>query len=384
MSLTVSSFPSSHFPMALRPVVERRVSLKRAPSNRIPVMLHKVSTNAAAAPTSNVNLKPKKTVRFREDLEDVRLFLKSQTPKAVHSDPIPRHELKYPNWPAKTTLYRKQNVNIRMENVYLDEHEDSHGNLCLIGRCRVANVAFEKQVKVRYTLDYWQTHHETIACYREAISSSGNKWDRFSFSIPVSPKQGAQTIYLALLYTVNGQDFWDNNNGHNYELEIVPQVPFEETSSENDLTDDEDEDEDIQNLIAPKERTKKLAQRYDFGASLSAARKPWSPPASPPTPVDEGRESMLSYPPSFFYLSKNYSFEPATTYSYFSPSAPKKIEPPISPAAPSPVDSPIFSSSPTSGGFDWQTGYQDFVSKYCFYSDPIDTTLSASPRPIRG
>ncbi|ORX52842.1 hypothetical protein DM01DRAFT_1270646, partial [Hesseltinella vesiculosa] len=176
----------------------------------------------------------KKKVRFcdDQDLEQVRLFLKSQTPLAVHSDPPlfqeeTKFDVKYPGWPSKLMMYRSlTNAAIRMENVQLD-HD------VLIGRCRVANLAYQKLVTVRYSLDCWHTFHELDALYREPIASTTNTWDRFTFEIPVlhdspilhPPSRKPFTCWIALRYQVNGQEFWDNNDGKNYQIHLVPLIP---------------------------------------------------------------------------------------------------------------------------------------------------------------
>ncbi|KAL0088099.1 putative phosphatase regulatory subunit-domain-containing protein, partial [Phycomyces blakesleeanus] len=191
--------------------------------------------------TKQDNKKPtiKKSVRFRDsDLETVRLFLKTEMPSAVHKDSLPpspvpgapRYELKYMNWPSKTIqnqttksntnpgLSPLNNNNIRLENIQLsNSHDKPFG---LVGFCRVANLAFQKHVVVRYSLDTWNTYSELEASYREPIVSTANTWERFSFSIPLDKPKQVQTIYIALCYTVNSTEYWDNNTGNNYSLNL--------------------------------------------------------------------------------------------------------------------------------------------------------------------
>ncbi|KAI9257244.1 putative phosphatase regulatory subunit-domain-containing protein [Phascolomyces articulosus] len=194
------------------------------------------SKKSATSQTSNNTKQKKKSVRFQKDdqLEHIRLFLKTQKPLAIQQgDPALSLALKYPNWPAKTTLSMRHLSMIRMEGVQASTTQPS----TLVGRCRVANLAFEKHVMVRYTTDYWQSFHETEAMYREPIGSSANTWDRFTFLIDLESYfvrrcREPTTVYLALRYSVNEHEYWDNNDGLNYQIDIIPST----------LTDDEDDD----------------------------------------------------------------------------------------------------------------------------------------------
>ncbi|CAO3701238.1 unnamed protein product [Rhizopus stolonifer] len=206
----------------------------------------------------------KKTVRFSDDnLEQVVYFYKTLPSKSINDEnQISAHDysLSRPNWPSKTrVLYNDQDSKIRMEHVELaDGDYDTSKGFLLEGRCRALNISYQKLVSVRYTFDLWSTFEETVGLFKESIPSTSNTWDRFSFSIPIQPK--AQTIYLALKYTVNGQDYWDNNNGSNYQLILTPPQKEE-----------------------PKLPKPSLSKRYDFSASLTAAASlPPSPPITPP------------------------------------------------------------------------------------------------------
>ncbi|KAH9950970.1 hypothetical protein B0H21DRAFT_859540 [Amylocystis lapponica] len=124
----------------------------------------------------------------------------------------------------------------------------------LRGTVVVRNVAFEKRVVVRFTLDDWQTTSE-VACHhvvslpslpppfpqpRTTIgdlaasiaagvpppaNSPGNDtrtWDRFSFTIRLEDyehKLAERTLYLAVRYAPgSGGEYWDNNGGANFRV----------------------------------------------------------------------------------------------------------------------------------------------------------------------
>ncbi|XP_028813052.1 protein phosphatase 1 regulatory subunit 3E [Denticeps clupeoides] len=87
----------------------------------------------------------------------------------------------------------------------------------LSGTVRVLNVAFEKKVLLRYTLNNWITFMDTSASYLP--NSSDGVTDRFSFKIitPTFLETGG-TLQFAVRYCVDGEEFWDNNNGNNYKV----------------------------------------------------------------------------------------------------------------------------------------------------------------------
>ncbi|KAI9313146.1 putative phosphatase regulatory subunit-domain-containing protein, partial [Dichotomocladium elegans] len=187
----------------------RRVTLVHCKS--APVSPTLPATKVAAV------VRQKKTVHFCDTLEQVRLFLKTQKPSAVREgDPPPMPlELKFPNWPEKTVLRSNRDSMIRMESVQLEN--SGPDGIMLVGRCKVANLAFHKHVVVRYTTDYWKSYHEVAASFREPIGATANTWDRFTFEINVDQPC---TLYIVLRYDVNDNEFWDNNGGLNYQVDV--------------------------------------------------------------------------------------------------------------------------------------------------------------------
>ncbi|TDL28106.1 hypothetical protein BD410DRAFT_344783 [Rickenella mellea] len=127
----------------------------------------------------------------------------------------------------------------------------------LRGSVVVRNIAFAKEVAVRFTLDDWQTTSE-VTCkhvaslpslpppFREpstpgdlaAVGSlkKPDAWDRFSFLVKLEDfgrKLTERTLYLVVRYTVPGVgDWWDNNSLNNYKVSFQPlkQVPREPSS----------------------------------------------------------------------------------------------------------------------------------------------------------
>ncbi|XP_077191874.1 LOW QUALITY PROTEIN: protein phosphatase 1 regulatory subunit 3D [Paroedura picta] len=98
----------------------------------------------------------------------------------------------------------------------------SSSDLGLNGTVRVVNVAFEKQVAVRYTFNHWRGQHEVSARWHSSTPGKDgqDQGDVFSFFLPVPPflLQVSSVVEFAVRYRVDGQEYWDNNRGKNYSL----------------------------------------------------------------------------------------------------------------------------------------------------------------------
>ena len=106
----------------------------------------------------------------------------------------------------------------------------------LCGSVLVKNVAFEKSVALRFTLDNWQTTSEVVCRHvcnlpslpspfppeRTSPGSPQLTWDRFSFVVrleDVERKLAERTIVFAARFKAPGVgEWWDNNHGSNYKL----------------------------------------------------------------------------------------------------------------------------------------------------------------------
>jgi len=108
----------------------------------------------------------------------------------------------------------------------------------LHGTVRVRNIAYEKRVAARFTIDNWTTVSEVLARYTDpAISGAlahhraegdDDRWDQFAFSISLefyasrrlasgSSRSHAFTLLLAVSFTAPGVgEWWDNNGGNNF------------------------------------------------------------------------------------------------------------------------------------------------------------------------
>jgi len=181
-----------------------------------------------------------KAVHFDSHLEHVRHFLQVDRPLAVSagSSPVEAYESdgEFPfgdeatargppfeweivvsNFPAETP--QRLALPIRVERVFL-----SADNKNLIGSVAVANLAYNKNVVARFTLDYWKTTSEVVAEYNHDIRQPkhADGYDRFHFNIKLADQANleAKTMFFCVKYTVNGQEYWDNNDWTNFQVDF--------------------------------------------------------------------------------------------------------------------------------------------------------------------
>ncbi|ELR05386.1 hypothetical protein VC83_05792 [Pseudogymnoascus destructans] len=181
-----------------------------------------------------------KAVHFDSHLEHIRHFLQIDRPLAVSagSSPVEAYasdsefpfsdeegqdrlpfewEITLANFPAET--YDRLQLPVRVERFYL-----SSDNKMLIGSVAVANLAFNKSVVARFTLDYWKTTSEVLAEYtndvRRKLQNDG--YDRFNFTIKLADLANleAKTMFFCVKYCVSGVEYWDNNNNTNFQVDF--------------------------------------------------------------------------------------------------------------------------------------------------------------------
>ncbi|RDW59869.1 hypothetical protein BP6252_12956 [Coleophoma cylindrospora] len=185
-----------------------------------------------------------KAVHFDSHLEHVRHFLQVDRPLAVSagSSPVEAYdsdaefpfgdddedqsttrsppyewEIVVSNFPADTP--QRLSLPVRVERVFL-----SADNKTLIGSVAVANLAFNKFVVARFTLDYWKTTSEVVAEYNNDVRQqrSADGYDRFNFNIRLADQANleAKTMFFCVKYCVNGREYWDNNNATNFQIDF--------------------------------------------------------------------------------------------------------------------------------------------------------------------
>lgn len=122
------------------------------------------------------------------------------SPKSL--SPTHKHRLEFTQPGSEPDFFeRVSRDNVVLESVRT-ESRILHGNI------RVSNLAYDKEICVRWTHDNWRTFHDTCAVF---CANDGHT-DRFSFELPIN----GDDLQFALRYKANEQEFWDNNRGQNY------------------------------------------------------------------------------------------------------------------------------------------------------------------------
>jgi len=130
-----------------------------------------------------------------------RFFCLYRQPNSEHPD-IYLHEI----WKSQ----------IKLEHADIPVKCSSTGEQKLIGTLWVTNASYWKHVSIKYTFNRWLNTYEHDAQYR-CHSNDFRNIDQFEFSISIPAD--VDRIDFVLRYCVNGQEYWDNNEGKNYTLQ---------------------------------------------------------------------------------------------------------------------------------------------------------------------
>ncbi|KAG0271981.1 hypothetical protein BGZ95_000146 [Linnemannia exigua] len=369
-----------------------------------------------------------KYVHFNSQLEHVRLFLQGETPSCVADretiDPRQSCEstsdikLTLTNWsPVPAGTFQPGNIDtgaapLRVETMALSQDHSE-----LQGKILIQNIAFHKHVSVRYTTDYWQTQTEVSAEFEESIP--GSALDRFAFKIPMEMDKTMveRSFCFAVRYQVIGREFWDSNNGMNYQVEckrvvvLAPPATSDLSKQMNSI------------LLAsrmpdygkPLLKKKPANNRYDLSTSLSAA---YSQTIGSPTwgKRDPTPTAQTAYRPSEYitpvqsppgYHHSLYASSPKFVNSYLSAASPPEHfhigfdqlsldqsipvkKQPSSRKSWGGRDQETGSASPPSSTAPisipsakahtmGSSGYYDLVDRYCFYESSPHTSPYTSP-----
>lgn len=168
-------------------------------------------------------LKIKKKLSFASSIEVICHFLKNESPTIIaQTDRLyvkdSNQNSKHKNIVFSKSIAPAQNTlttsKVALEKLY------AHKNI-LVFYIQTLNIAYEKLVSVRYSIDQWKSFKDLNAKYHSTIS---NTIDRFSatldLNLEVLPTHNC-TLQFAIRYIVDGQEYWDNNLELNYKYFCV-------------------------------------------------------------------------------------------------------------------------------------------------------------------
>ena len=191
------------------------------------------------------------------------------------------------------------------------------------GVVRVRNLAFEKWIAVRFTLDNWQTTSEVTARYKDSLPNG--TFDRFAFEIKLADvfsRAEEKTIYLAVRYSVAGREIWDNNNGRNYQVRVVREKAQKVIEAAAESHEESSRAEDIADLQRKLEQVVKLGgpSKIVSGILAQETRRRWESPS--PTPSPPTRDGTPGFKSKEF-LAARYDFAASSRASRRPPATPR-------------------------------------------------------------
>ncbi|EFN83631.1 Protein phosphatase 1 regulatory subunit 3C [Harpegnathos saltator] len=127
-------------------------------------------------------------------------------------DVTPPWQVTFPQPASDYLAFRRKldQDNVSLENVIVRESEQ-----CLVGTVKVRNLAYDKEVVVRVSNDYWSTHEDVHCTYVEQPGTPALiLYDTFRFrlTLPVA----SNVVEFCVRYRTDGIESWDNNDGKNY------------------------------------------------------------------------------------------------------------------------------------------------------------------------
>ena len=169
---------------------------------------------------------------FCSSIESICLYSPRSSPASIHSSKrysvtddlnldaksASQSALLEPRW-----CLLSDDLDPDLESLALSLHSLTLQQSTLLGSVHVQNLAFEKQVSIRYSYDHWLTSHEMLAYYYGPLDP---RRDDFRFELEMPKKCPEEWIgnmrqrhlSFCIKYSVNGQEHWDNNHGRDYQV----------------------------------------------------------------------------------------------------------------------------------------------------------------------
>eukprot|EP00081_Caenorhabditis_elegans_P002566 NP_001024738.1 Protein phosphatase 1 regulatory subunit [Caenorhabditis elegans] len=145
-------------------------------------------------------------------------------------EPAPVWNLMFKQPAADYVRFREnmETNKVSLENVILNNEAYK-----VMGTIKVGNIAFEKSVFVRYTMNGWISYMDKAAIYQPSTSKIQDTF-KFDLDLPSSVEKIHQ-IEFCICFKANGTEYWDSNSGTNYVLHCEqqqhPAVPQQRRAS---------------------------------------------------------------------------------------------------------------------------------------------------------
>nr|XP_046225752.1 protein phosphatase 1 regulatory subunit 3B-like isoform X2 [Oncorhynchus gorbuscha] len=160
---------------------------------------------------------PKSLQPLRPCLKPCMRFKPSAPPMQTEPDLLhekngkPKRRVSFADHKGLALTKRLETELVCLEHCMLNEK-------ALSGTVKVKNLSFEKSVKVRVTFDTWKSYTD-FECQYLKDTYTGSNYDTFAFVVSLPAElRPHKHIEFAICYKVNGQTYWDGNQGRNYRI----------------------------------------------------------------------------------------------------------------------------------------------------------------------
>lgn len=146
-----------------------------------------------------------------EVLRQLDSCLSSDSAFVDSDNSIVRLSINFPQPAANYSVFREklERNSVSLENVIVKDMQ-------LFGTIKVPKHSHDKRVFVRCTFDGWESYKDHAGVYS---NSNNSYYDTFSFQIDVpSDLSPRKSIQFAICFDSENVQFWDNNDGKNYEI----------------------------------------------------------------------------------------------------------------------------------------------------------------------
>ncbi|KAI8369820.1 putative phosphatase regulatory subunit-domain-containing protein [Choanephora cucurbitarum] len=249
--------------------------------------------------TEETQTKRKIKVRFDPVcLERVCLFLESQCPielKEAHDKQLTRPSFRIvcPHWPRPESHLLNNDQKVVILN---RKHFSIVNNKYIRGKVMVRNLALDKAVLIRYTLDRWTTVNDVDGVFFGPNPKNIN-YDIYEFTLDLNRLSDRGEvrgkIEFSIRYTAGHMDYYDDNNGQHYQIRVICDPlydPWAEKESDQtkevSIVVEEEEEKEKHSQFANalkdykpatpfhlKRRQPWFSARYDFSQSLFLAKQ---------------------------------------------------------------------------------------------------------------
>lgn len=151
--------------------------------------------------------------------EDVITLLIGNTKRSVVKEKRWKIAFDNPPSPDQKLVEKLEKNMVALEYVSVEEGSDD----ILHGTVKVKNLAYEKKLYLRVTYDRWLSYVD-IPCTYNTVHEKGkqpNEYDTFCFNTKIlSVASRYEVIEFSICFQCDGKDYWDNNGGINYRLNV--------------------------------------------------------------------------------------------------------------------------------------------------------------------